>query len=129
MKQYHIFRDSALVERETSRRRAVEKIRKMQGSETHYLLRSEFSIIHGEEEIISQKTDVARNAPEYRSPLAAGERYHILKDGTQYGVAPTHELALLMIQQAQERRASAVFTIVRGIEEFIRYPKRRAKQL
>ncbi len=90
MKQYHIFRDSTLVERETSHRRAVKKIRKMQGAETHYLLRSEFSIIHGEEEIISQETDVARNAPECSSPLEAGERYHILKDGTQYGSASTH---------------------------------------
>lgn len=129
MKQYHIFRDSALVERETSHRRAVEKIRKMQGSETHYLLRSEFSIIYGEEEIISQETDVARNAPECSSPLEARERYHILKGGMQHGVAPTHELALFMIQQAQEHRESSVFSIICGAEEFIRYPKRRAQRL
>ena len=129
MKQYHIFKDSTLVERETSHRRAMEKIRKMQGNETHYLLRSEFSIIHGEEEVIFQATDTELNAPECSPVLVAGERYHVLKDGTQYGAAPTRELALFMIKQAQERQESAVFSIICGAEEFIRYPKRRAKQL
>lgn len=129
MKQYHIFRDSALVERETSHRRAVEKIRQMQRAETHYLLRSEFSIVHGEEEIITQANNAERTAPECSSSSAAGERYHILKDGMQYGAAPTHELAVFMIQQAREHRANANFTILYGAEEFIRYSRRSAKQL
>lgn len=131
-KLYHIFKDSTLVERETSHRRAVERIRKMQGNETHYLLRSEFSIIHGAAEAISADDKIGPDAFELSAPLPTelpnNNRYHILKDGTQYGAAPTHKLAIFMIQQAREHRTDANFTILYGAEEFIRYPKRRAKQ-
>lgn len=132
-KLYHIFKDGILYEKSTARRKAIEIIRLAQAQETHYLLRSEFSIIQGEAEAISADDKVGPDAFELSTPLPTelpnNNRYHILKDGTQYGSAPTHELAIFMIQQAREHRADANFTIIYGAEEFIRYPRHRTKSL
>lgn len=55
------------------------------------------------------------------------ERYYVFKDGTQQGSASTRENAMDLIRtyQAEETHPflKASFSIIKGIEEFIPYPK------
>lgn len=53
MVRYYVFRDTCQVGSTATRKLAIEMIRQLQARETHPLLRSEFSIICGEEEFIS----------------------------------------------------------------------------
>lgn len=52
MKRYHIFQDGKIIASTAKREEAIYLIRQYQSFETHYLLRSTFSIIYGEEEFI-----------------------------------------------------------------------------
>ena len=52
MRRYYIFKDGTQIGSTETRDEAVDMIRRRQKRETHYLLRSEFSIIHGCEEFI-----------------------------------------------------------------------------
>lgn len=52
MKRYHIFKDGMIQASTATREEAIYLIRQYQAGEHHYLLRSEYSIIYGEEEII-----------------------------------------------------------------------------
>lgn len=57
------------------------------------------------------------------------ERYYVFKDGIQQGSAATKENAIDMIRvyQAEETQPflKAEFSIIKGEEEFIPYPKTR----
>ena len=50
--RFYIFKDGTMVASTADREQAIALIRQYQAVETHPLLRSEFSIIHGEEEFI-----------------------------------------------------------------------------
>lgn len=52
MERYHIFKDHLLIASTNSREEALSLIRQYQKYETHPLLRSEYSIIKGVEELI-----------------------------------------------------------------------------
>ena len=52
MERYHIFKDGELICSTATRDQAVMMIRQYQAQETHYLLRSEYSIIFGRQEFI-----------------------------------------------------------------------------
>ena len=52
MRRYYIFKDGTQIGSTETRDEAVDMIRRRQKRETHYLLRSEFSIIYGCEEFI-----------------------------------------------------------------------------
>lgn len=52
MERYYVFKDGTMVGSTANREQAVAMIRAYQETENHYLLRSEYSIIHGEEEFI-----------------------------------------------------------------------------
>ena len=52
MKRYYIFKDGMMIGSTATRENASDMIRSYQKAETHPLLKSEFSIIFGEEEII-----------------------------------------------------------------------------
>ena len=52
MKRFYIFKDGQMIASTADREQAIDIIRQYQASETHYLLRSEYSIIEGIEEII-----------------------------------------------------------------------------
>ena len=55
MKRFHIFKDGTSIGAASSREEALEMIRSRQKRETHYMLKSEYSIIYGEEEFIGYK--------------------------------------------------------------------------
>ena len=52
MRRYYIFKDGTQIGSTETRDEAVDIIRQRQKRETHYLLKSEFSIIYGCEEFI-----------------------------------------------------------------------------
>ncbi len=52
MKRFYIFKDGTQIGSTSERDDAIEMIRQRQQRETHYLLRSEYSLIEGEEEFI-----------------------------------------------------------------------------
>ncbi len=52
MKRYYIFKDGTQVGSTVTRETAIDLIRQYQKQETHYLLRSAYSMIAGEEEFI-----------------------------------------------------------------------------
>ncbi|EOS66283.1 hypothetical protein [Oscillibacter sp. 1-3] len=52
MKRFYVFKDGTQCGSAATKDRAVDLIRQYQKDETHYLLRSEFSIIEGEEEFV-----------------------------------------------------------------------------
>jgi len=52
MARYYVFKDGSMVGSTARREEAIAMIRAYQEHENHYLLRSEYSIIHGEEEFI-----------------------------------------------------------------------------
>ena len=52
MERYYIFKDGSQIGAACTREEAIYMIRQHQKRETHYLLRSEFSIIKGKEEFI-----------------------------------------------------------------------------
>jgi len=52
MKRFYIFKDGTQIGSTFERDDAIEMIRQRQQRETHYLLRSEYSLIEGEEEFI-----------------------------------------------------------------------------
>lgn len=52
MRRYYIFKDGTQIGSTETRDEAVDMIRRCQKRETHYLLRSAFSIIYGSEEFI-----------------------------------------------------------------------------
>lgn len=56
MIRYHVFKDGRNFGSTATKEAAIDMIRAYQKHETHFLLRSEFSIIAGEEEIIPYKT-------------------------------------------------------------------------
>lgn len=51
MKRYYIFKDSQQIAATETKEEAVSLIRMHQQRETHYLLKSEYSIIYGTEEL------------------------------------------------------------------------------
>lgn len=57
MTRYYIFKDGKLEGSTTTRESAIAMIRALQKYETHYMLKAEFSIIKGEEEIIPYKKE------------------------------------------------------------------------
>ena len=52
MNRYYIFKDGTQIGSTETRDEAIDIIRQRQKRETHYLLKSEFSIIYGCEEFI-----------------------------------------------------------------------------
>ena len=52
MNRFYVFKDGKQCGSTATKDRAVDLIRQYQKDETHYLLRSEFSIIEGEEEFV-----------------------------------------------------------------------------
>ncbi len=52
MKRFYVFKDGKQCGSTATRETAIDMIHEHQKLETHYLLRSEFSIIEGEEEFI-----------------------------------------------------------------------------
>ncbi len=50
--RFYIFKDGTLIASTATREQAIALIREEQKYETHYMLRSEFSIIYGTEEFI-----------------------------------------------------------------------------
>ena len=52
MKRFYVFRDGAQQGSTVTRELAIDLIRQYQKLETHPILRAEFSIIEGEEEVI-----------------------------------------------------------------------------
>lgn len=58
MKRYYIFKDSQQIAATSTREEAVSLIRMYQNGETHYLLRSEYSIIYGTEEFVSYPKNI-----------------------------------------------------------------------
>ncbi len=52
MDRYYIFKDSTQIGSTETKDEAIDMIRQRQKRETHYLLKSEFSIIYGKEEFI-----------------------------------------------------------------------------
>lgn len=55
MERYYIFKDGQMIGSTFTKEEAVEMIRTHQSRETHYMLKSEFSIIKGTEEFIAYK--------------------------------------------------------------------------
>lgn len=53
------------------------------------------------------------------------ERYHVFKDGTNFGAASTREEAIHLIRAHQKREThpflKAQFSIIKGEEEFVPY--------
>lgn len=56
MYRYHIIRDGEIAASTATKDEAITLIRIYQSQETHYLLRSEYSIIAGEQEYIPYET-------------------------------------------------------------------------
>ena len=52
MKRYYVFRDGSQKGSTATKEEAIDMIRQHQKRETHPILRSEFSIIYGEEEFV-----------------------------------------------------------------------------
>ena len=52
MKRFYIFKDGTMEASTTTKKQALDLIRAYQKLETHYLLRANFSIIEGEEEVV-----------------------------------------------------------------------------
>ena len=52
MKRFHVFKDGTMQANTTTKEEAISLIRQQQKRETHPILRSEYSIIAGEEEFI-----------------------------------------------------------------------------
>ena len=61
MKGFHILKDQCLVGWTATKEAAIDMIRQQQASETHYLLRANFSIIEGEEEFISYENKPSKS--------------------------------------------------------------------
>lgn len=55
MQRYYICKDGKIEASTASRKNAIDLIRSYQQKETHYLVRSVYSIIKGEEEFIQYK--------------------------------------------------------------------------
>ena len=67
MKRFYIFKDGTMQGSAPTKEEAIELIRQRQKRETHPILRSEYSIIAGEEEFIpypSQKKPKRKNTME-----------------------------------------------------------------
>ena len=52
MKRFYVFKDGTQVGSTVTREQAIDMIRQYQKHETHPILRAEFSMIEGEEEIV-----------------------------------------------------------------------------
>jgi hypothetical protein len=52
MSRWHIFRDGQLVGETSTKEDAIDMVRQYQKRETHPFIRSEFSIMYGEQEFI-----------------------------------------------------------------------------
>lgn len=50
--RYHIFKDGQHIGSTETREEAIDMIRQRQARETHFMLKAEFSIIHGQQEFI-----------------------------------------------------------------------------
>ena len=50
--RYYVFKDGTMVGSAATREAAIAMVRAYQANEDHYLLRSEYSIIYGEEEFV-----------------------------------------------------------------------------
>ena len=68
MKRFYVFKDGTQQGSMSTKEEAIELIRQKQKRETHPILRSEYSIIEGEEEFIpypsQQKTSRKKNGME-----------------------------------------------------------------
>ena len=60
MARFYVFKDGQQIGSAATRDNAVQLIRSYQAQEDHYLLRSEYSIICGEEEFISYEKPARR---------------------------------------------------------------------
>lgn len=58
MKRFYVFKDGMQQGSMSSKEEAIELIRRRQKRETHPILRSEYSIIEGEEELIPYLTQL-----------------------------------------------------------------------
>ena len=58
MKRFYVFKDGMQQGSMSSKEEAIELIRRRQKRETHPILRSEYSIIEGEEEFIPYPTQL-----------------------------------------------------------------------
>lgn len=64
MRRFYIFKDGTMLGSTATRDQAVSFIREEQSNETHWLIRSEFSIIMGEQEFVpypSQKKSLQKS--------------------------------------------------------------------
>lgn len=62
MKRWHIIKDGNIVGSAPEREQALIMIHMMQQHETHYMLRAQFSLIYGEEELIDYEPETFRAA-------------------------------------------------------------------
>ena len=60
MAKFYVFKDGQQIGSASTRDLAIQLVRSYQEQEDHYLLRSEYSIIHGEEEFISYEKPARR---------------------------------------------------------------------
>ena len=60
MKRWYVLKDQGIIGATSSREMAVDMVRSYQKLETHPLLRSEFSIMYGEQQFISYEKETAR---------------------------------------------------------------------
>lgn len=60
MARFYVFKDGQQIGSASTHDLAIQLVRSYQEQEDHYLLRSEYSIIHGEEEFISYEKPVRR---------------------------------------------------------------------
>jgi len=52
MKYYYIVRDGEIIARDTNKKRALDKVRKLQSLETHFLLKANFELLTQDPTII-----------------------------------------------------------------------------
>ena len=65
MKRFYVFKDGMQQGSMSSKEEAIELIRRRQKRETHPILRSEYSIIEGEEEFIPYLTPLFRCSSQF----------------------------------------------------------------
>lgn len=53
--RYYVLKDDSIVASTATKEQAIQLIRLYQEQETHYLLKAEFSIIHGEQKFVPYK--------------------------------------------------------------------------
>lgn len=62
MNRWHIIKDGTIIGSAPEREQALVMIYMLQQQETHYMLRAQFSLIYGEEELIDYKPETFQAA-------------------------------------------------------------------